>query len=573
MATPTFTSSAAPPKVRRSGARGESTTVLSYDESVHRSPQLDAAFVSVVGRIDEVLAHAQVEHLSDAEVLSALQGVESLQRKITALQLALAATAEDRPRAQASALARKYGCRNTVELLQRTTLISARHARNRIRLGKLVTAQNGYSNGPLPARYEHVRGALSQGLLGIEAVTAITGMLDAVHRDGGVSEHLAIAERELVGAATGTAADTTNFTYRDGVSGETNVAAHADQTRTQCQVWQQFLDPDGTLPDEEAAFLKRGFRLGQTRNGLVPVTGALAPEVAALLARVFDSINSPRTDTNTNTNTNTSAAACGEQMETHGNTDGRGRPMGTTLLSETKQPERACNAIQSTNAARGTSDANMSPSDPRTPDQKRHDALAVILETIARHPKTPLLGGAPVTVLIQTTEAALAAQHSESIVPPQETARLNNHDGTMTPVSMRAVRHAACSGAVQRVAQDSTGRITRLGVPERLFNAHQRRAITLRDGGCVIPGCTVPASWCEVHHVIEYARGGPTHTDNGVLLCWYHHRSIDTNGWHVRMSNGVPETQAPSWFDADRPWRRHKPPDSILRQSPLQEAA
>jgi hypothetical protein len=89
----------------------------------------------------------------------------------------------------------------------------------------------------------------------------------------------------------------------------------------------------------------------------------------------------------------------------------------------------------------------------------------------------------------------------------------------------------------------------------------------------VIPGCTTPASWCEVHHVIEYANGGPTHTDNGVLLCWYHHRSIDTNGWHVRMNDGVPETRAPGWLDPDRPWRRHRPPAEIHWPQPLANAA
>ena len=73
-----------------------------------------------------------------------------------------------------------------------------------------------------------------------------------------------------------------------------------------------------------------------------------------------------------------------------------------------------------------------------------------------------------------------------------------------------------------------TGRIVRLGTEERLFNRHQRRAFALRDGACIIPGCGVPAGWCEVHHVTDHAKGGPTHTDNGVLLCWWHHRFIDT---------------------------------------------
>ncbi|MFD4421410.1 HNH endonuclease signature motif containing protein [Agromyces sp. NPDC058484] len=70
-----------------------------------------------------------------------------------------------------------------------------------------------------------------------------------------------------------------------------------------------------------------------------------------------------------------------------------------------------------------------------------------------------------------------------------------------------------------------------------------------------MPGCSVPASWCEIHHVIPDADGGPTHPDNGVLLCWFHHRTIDTSGWGIRMFHGVPHIRPPVWLDPGRTWR------------------
>ncbi|MBN9175655.1 MAG: HNH endonuclease, partial [Microbacterium sp.] len=121
--------------------------------------------------------------------------------------------------------------------------------------------------------------------------------------------------------------------------------------------------------------------------------------------------------------------------------------------------------------------------------------------------------------------------------------------------SLAAARHTGCAGVVQRVSRDARGRIRRLGSEERVFNRYQRRAIALRDGGCIIPGCGTPAAWCEIHHVIDHAKGGATHTDNGVLLCWFHHRFIDTGPWRVRMNRGVPEVQAPPWFDRSGRWR------------------
>ena len=62
-------------------------------------------------------------------------------------------------------------------------------------------------------------------------------------------------------------------------------------------------------------------------------------------------------------------------------------------------------------------------------------------------------------------------------------------------------------------------------------------------------------SECEIHHDIEHSRGGPTHTDNGVMLCWFHHRTLDTSGWQVRMNRGVPEVRGPYWWDSRGLWR------------------
>ncbi|WP_157538303.1 HNH endonuclease signature motif containing protein [Microbacterium sp. Root280D1] len=114
--------------------------------------------------------------------------------------------------------------------------------------------------------------------------------------------------------------------------------------------------------------------------------------------------------------------------------------------------------------------------------------------------------------------------------------------GAHVPVSVAA--HVGCAGTIQRVLVDE-GRIIGITTTDRVFAVHQRRAIIARDKECLIPGCHVPASWCEIHHVVEHARGGPTHTDNGVPLCWWHHRSLGTSGWEIRMDDGVPQVRGP----------------------------
>lgn len=39
------------------------------------------------------------------------------------------------------------------------------------------------------------------------------------------------------------------------------------------------------------------------------------------------------------------------------------------------------------------------------------------------------------------------------------------------------------------------------------------------------------------------------------LLCWFHHRTIDTSGWGIRMLRGVPQIRPPAWLDPGGGWR------------------
>lgn len=91
-----------------------------------------------------------------------------------------------------------------------------------------------------------------------------------------------------------------------------------------------------------------------------------------------------------------------------------------------------------------------------------------------------------------------------------------------------------------------------MGTVERTFNRSQRRAIAARDGGCVI--CGYPAWACEVHHVVPWERDRRTRVENGVLLCWFHHRTIETGGWSIRMLDGCPWILPPP-FLGQREWR------------------
>ncbi|GAA5202629.1 HNH endonuclease signature motif containing protein [Microbacterium jejuense] len=168
------------------------------------------------------------------------------------------------------------------------------------------------------------------------------------------------------------------------------------------------------------------------------------------------------------------------------------------------------------------------------------------LAAAAASPDSPRLGGAAPTLVVTVAEDQLDCADGVAFV--------DGPDGE-TPVSAAFARHIGCHGTIHRVTLGANGAIKALTVIDRVFTHWQRKGIGARDGGCIIPGCRVRAAWCEIHHVVEHSRGGPTDTGNGVLLCWHHHRTIETSGWEVRMRDGTPEVRPPAWIDPLRRWR------------------
>lgn len=85
------------------------------------------------------------------------------------------------------------------------------------------------------------------------------------------------------------------------------------------------------------------------------------------------------------------------------------------------------------------------------------------------------------------------------------------------------------------------------GRDARYANREQRRAAAHRDGGCVFPGCGMPAAWTDAHHVEEWGRDhGATDIMNLACLCRFHHGVVHRNGWSMA-------TAGDGWFTFTTP--------------------
>ena len=138
-------------------------------------------------------------------------------------------------------------------------------------------------------------------------------------------------------------------------------------------------------------------------------------------------------------------------------------------------------------------------------------------------------------------------------------------DATGVTAGPATARRVLCDCNLIPAVLGSAGEPLDIGRATRTWPTGIRRAVALRDGGCVFPGCDRPARWCEIHHIIFWVDGGPTSLINGACLCSHHHALIHQGDWQIRMAkDGHPEIIPPTWIDPDqRPRRNHLHP---LRQ-------
>ena len=77
-----------------------------------------------------------------------------------------------------------------------------------------------------------------------------------------------------------------------------------------------------------------------------------------------------------------------------------------------------------------------------------------------------------------------------------------------------------------------------LGHAVRLATPGQRRALAIRDRGCVFPGCDRPPGWCDAHHIIPWDQHGTTDLEWLALLCRRHHGVTHRRDWTMTPDPG-----------------------------------
>jgi len=190
--------------------------------------------------------------------------------------------------------------------------------------------------------------------------------------------------------------------------------------------------------------------------------------------------------------------------------------------------------------------------DDRTNDQRLADALVDIVRLAVDADPGTLFGQRRPAVRVVVTQDTLKAEGGHGYL-----------EGDAQPVSRETVDRFLCDTGFVGVKVGAFGQVLDLGRTQRLHSAAQRVAISVRDGGCLFLDCPKPPSACEVHHIVDWKKGGRTSVDDGVLLCRHHHMLLHNNHWRIlRMPDGY-------WL---RPPRERDPQQRLIAlpsKSPL----
>jgi Domain of unknown function (DUF222) len=184
------------------------------------------------------------------------------------------------------------------------------------------------------------------------------------------------------------------------------------------------------------------------------------------------------------------------------------------------------------------------PTDPRTLDQRRADALAALAQNrrllcACGKPDCPASASAG-----DRESDGGRAQVVINVVASEQTVLADSaHPGYLDGygvIDADQVRELAAAASLL-IANPLTNPAEALRYQP---SAALERAIRCRDLTCRFPGCSRPASICDIDHTVPFnhespAAGGPTIAENLKCLCRQHHRLKTFGGWRdAQLTDG-----------------------------------
>lgn len=213
---------------------------------------------------------------------------------------------------------------------------------------------------------------------------------------------------------------------------------------------------------------------------------------------------------------------------------------------------------------------------PRTVEQRNFDAIYEIFMASVSAPADgkrpePLVNFVidPITGIdTLVRHGLLDIDDDDAAAGPVDSSTRRCATSTGTPVHPDVVMKAMVRGGIRRVVVDAHDVVINLGRTQRLFTGKARQAAQLLTTRCGHRGCDVPAQFCDIDHLDEWAAdNGGTDQANALPLCgvhdrWKHRQRLRgrrdrTGRIHLVKPDGTVikplNARDPEWADPDPP--------------------
>lgn len=223
---------------------------------------------------------------------------------------------------------------------------------------------------------------------------------------------------------------------------------------------------------------------------------------------------------------------------------------------------------------------------------RRADALVGLVNEAHARGSVPMRGGLPVSVSVtmETTSAGdtiWTTSRRHTLTSAEQ--RFSSCDALVTPIVVgretavgsptgddlagAEATPADRGGPAERISALAATLLAKrtplaMGRSARSATPSQRRALAVRDRGCVVPGCGVVAEACQTHHLREWAAGGATEVANLVLLCWAHHRQVDLGMWKISAASESGGGQPSAGSPIGTPWPANNGAPWVVTRQP-----
>ncbi|NQX37029.1 HNH endonuclease signature motif containing protein [Herbiconiux sp. VKM Ac-2851] len=215
--------------------------------------------------------------LGDDELLELMAAYETLGRAVSAQQVQLAGEVGVRSRSELGdeGLSRSQNFTTPVALISKVTGASARACKARLELGRKLRGAVLLGGGEGPAPFPVVARVLDEGVLGVEAATAIVKQCGVLADRGCSADVVALAEETLVDQTI-------------------SCRLTADETFRAAIHLREVLDPDGAEPRDEVLQMQRSLTIALASDGMYRGKFALAPEQGGVWMSSIRAMQSPR---------------------------------------------------------------------------------------------------------------------------------------------------------------------------------------------------------------------------------------------------------------------------------------